>query len=67
MKNEQIKTVNDELTELLTILQGMKIDLNSSFPALSERRRQAIDKVCHIKKLIRQELKAISTDNLMGV
>lgn len=61
MKNEQIKTVNDELTELLTILQGMKIDLNSSFPDLSERRRQAIDKVCHIKKLIKQELRAIST------
>lgn len=54
MNNEQSNIINNELTELLTIVQGMRIDFNASFPDLSERRRQAIDKICHIKKLVKQ-------------
>jgi hypothetical protein len=48
------KEINKELTELLRIIQSMKIDFNLALPTLQNKRQNAIDKIISIKHILKE-------------
>lgn len=47
------KEINKELTELLYIIQSMKIDFNLTLPDLQFKRQSAINKIINIKHFLK--------------
>ena len=53
MMTDKEKKINDELNTLLLILHRMKIDLNMCFSIVADQRKETIDQVCKIKRILK--------------
>ena len=55
-KTEREKNINKELTYILHEVATMKIDFNLSLPDLTERKKNIINSIIHLKKYIKGEI-----------